>query len=214
MSNSCNLPDFITGQVGQLQIKTSLPKSSQITAVAVICHPHSLFGGTLDNKVVYQLARSFNTIGAVSVRFNFRGVGESEGAYDEGVGEQDDLLAVIEWAKTQWPETPLWVGGFSFGAYVALQSVRRIQPDWLVTVAPPVTRFPMTNIDPAIKHWLLIQGMQDEIVSADAVLEWAQSRSAKPVIEKVAGAGHFFHGKLLIIDEILQAANQSIRMEL
>lgn len=165
-------------------------------AVAVVCHPHPLFQGTMHNKVAYILARAFNDLGAVSMRFNFRGVGRSEGEHSGGIGETDDALAAMDWLSAKHPGLPLWLGGFSFGAYVALRAQSRRPVERLVTVAPAVERFDATTIELPRMPWLLVQGDADEVVSPQAVLDWAGSLAVPPRLELLKGAGHFFHGRL------------------
>lgn len=165
-------------------------------AVAVVCHPHPLFQGTMHNKVAYILARAFNDLGAVSMRFNFRGVGRSEGEYSGGIGETDDALAAMDWLSAKHPGLPLWLGGFSFGAYVALRAQSRRPVERLVTVAPAVERFDATTIELPRMPWLLVQGDADEVVSPQAVLDWAGSLAVPPRLALLKGAGHFFHGRL------------------
>ncbi len=184
-------------------MRLSEPETSP-GALAVICHPHPLHGGTLDNKVVHQLAKSFVGLGAISVRFNFRGVGESEGDYDEGRGEKADLLAVVEWAKVRWPGLPLWLSGFSFGGFVALDAAQFLRPDWLVTVAPAVNYFPDQPVALSGINWLLIYGDADDIVPWSAVDAWLGRQGLAPEIVRVEGAGHFFHGRLNELRDIVQ----------
>ncbi|HEY1991508.1 MAG TPA: alpha/beta fold hydrolase [Gammaproteobacteria bacterium] len=174
-------------------------------AVAVVCHPHPLQGGTMQNKVAYMLARAFNDMGAVSLRFNFRGVGRSEGSFDRGMGETDDALAAIDWLAAQHPGLPLWLGGFSFGAFVALRAQSRRGVSRLVTVAPAVERFATGDIVPPSYPWLLVQGLADDVVSPQAVLAWARGLAQPPRIVEMAGAGHFFHGRLNELREAVAA---------
>lgn len=150
----------------------------------------------MQNKVTYILARAFNDLGALSLRFNFRGVGASAGRFDEGRGETDDALAAIDWLMRREAGLPLWLGGFSFGAYVALlaQSQRPVRR--LVTIAPAVERFDKGAIVDPLCPWLLVQGDADDVVASKAVLEWAAARRSPPRIAVLAGAGHFFHGRL------------------
>lgn len=187
--------DSITGPAGSIEILTELPDTPP-RAVAVICHPHPLHGGTLKNKIVHQLARTFNEMGAVSVRFNFRGVGASSGDYDDGVGELQDLLAVIAWSAAQWPDLPLWLGGFSFGGLIAVQAAASLHPARLVTVAPAVNYLHAGSVDTAGVDWLLIQGDADDVVPAAQVQAWVAGLAHPPVLTLLAGAGHFFHGRL------------------
>ena len=165
-------------------------------ALAVICHPHPLHGGTLNNKVVHQLARTFLQLGAVSVRFNFRGVGESQGAYDEGRGERLDLNAVADWASERWPGLELWLGGFSFGAFVAIEAARDLRPTRLVTVAPAVSFLSDADIEVPATDWLVIQGDADEVAPCTAVRTRVGRLPRPPSLVVLDGAGHFFHGRL------------------
>jgi len=150
----------------------------------------------MQNKVAYMLARAFNDLGAVSLRFNFRGVGRSAGTFDQGAGETDDALAAIDWLSARHPGLPLWLGGFSFGSYVALRAQSRRPVQRLVTVAPAVERFDTQGITLPNCPWLLVQGDADEVVSPQAVLDWARGLPKPPRIVELPGAGHFFHGRL------------------
>ena len=194
---------FIAGPVGRLQAVVDEPEQTP-RAVAIICHPHTQYGGTLTNKVVHQLSRTFSGMGAASVRFNFRGAGESDGEYDAGNGESDDLAAVVDWSRQRWPEQPLWLAGFSFGAYVALRMAAALKPAWLVTVAPPVNLFPLDDFVRPDADWLLVQGADDEVVPASDVLHWVQQQHPPPETVVVEGAGHFFHGRLNQLQEIVR----------
>lgn len=162
----------------------------------VVCHPHPLYGGTLDNKVVYTLARAFVELGVPAIRFNFRGVGTSTGHYDEGRGETDDALAVIAYGRQRWPGASLWLAGFSFGGAVAVRAAAQAHPARLVTVAPGVTRVPMEGVASPPCPWLIAQGDADDVVEPSAVLAWAQRQVPPPVVRLLPGAGHFFHGRL------------------
>jgi len=203
-------PLTIQGPAGPLQAVldavTGPEATHPVTRVAIVCHPHPLYGGTLQNKVVYTLARTFNSLGMPAVRFNYRGVGASAGSYDDGIGEVEDALAVCRWAQSQWPQAALWLGGFSFGGTVALQTAQRIHPQRLVTVAPAVARSPMPDFQVPDCPWLIVQGDRDEIVAAAMVKTWVESLSAKleghrparwrPTLVTIDGAEHFFHGRL------------------
>lgn len=185
----------IAGPAGDLQLVEEQPEH-EVRAVAVVCHPHPLHGGTLKNKVVHQLARTFVELGAVSVRFNFRGVGASEGQYGHGQGELEDLGVVVDWARERWPGRPLWLAGFSFGAAVVLRGAGRLAPDWLVTAAPAINYLPSGSPLPAGVPWLLIQGAEDDVVPTAQVLEWVDALPERPRLTLLEGAGHFFHGRL------------------
>lgn len=191
------MSQFIPGPAGRLEALIEEPSPDHSPAgVAVLCHPHPLHGGTLQNKVVHTLARTCNALGQVAVRFNFRGVGASDGAYAETIGETEDLLAVLEWVQQQWPGLPLWLGGFSFGAYVALRAADRCPVQQLITVAPAVNLFAKDPLPEVQCDWLLVQGDQDEIVPYAQVMEWVASLERRPRILELPGAGHFFHGRL------------------
>jgi len=162
----------------------------------VVCHPHPLYGGTLDNKVVYTLARAFVELGVPTVRFNFRGVGGSAGSYDEGRGETADALAVIAYGRERWPGASLWLAGFSFGGAVAVRAAAQAGAERLVTVAPGITRVAVDGVDSPACPWLIVQGDADDVIEPAAVLEWAGRQSPAPVVRLLSGAGHFFHGRL------------------
>jgi uncharacterized protein len=174
----------------------SLPASGAPAAFAVLCHPHPLFGGTLTNKVVHTLARACLERGAPALRFNFRGAGASAGQHDDGRGEVDDLLAVVAYGRERWPGAALWLGGFSFGAYVALQASVRAVAALLVTVAPPVGRWEFAAVPAPACPWLIVQGDHDDLVDHHAVQAWAGSIGAPQRMALLAGADHFFHGRL------------------
>lgn len=170
-------------------------------ALAAVCHPHPLQQGAMTNKVVYILSRAFNDLGALSLRFNFRGVGKSAGRYDNGVGETNDALAALDWLSAQHRGLPLWLGGFSFGAYVALRAQSERPVRRLVTVAPAAERLTDTIALPTMP-WLLIQGDADNVVSPQATFDWVAGLAVKPQLVVLEGAGHFFHGRL---NEVRQA---------
>jgi alpha/beta superfamily hydrolase len=174
-------------------------------ATAVICHPHPLQQGTMSNKVVTTLARTFARLGADAIRFNFRGVGSSAGSYAEGVGEREDALAVVAWARARWPGRRLFLGGFSFGAAVAAAIAARVAPAGLVTVAPPIDRLPADFAAP-LCPWLLIHGEDDDVVPAAPVLEWCAALAVPPRIVLLPGVGHFFHGRLSALTEAVNDA--------
>jgi uncharacterized protein len=162
----------------------------------VVCHPHPLYGGTLDNKVVYTLARAFVTLGVPAIRFNFRGVGASAGRHDEGRGETADVLSVIAYGRERWPGASLWLAGFSFGGAVALRAAAQARPARLAAVAPGITRVAMEGVGAPSCPWLIVQGDADDVIEPAAVLEWASRQSPPPAVFVLRGAGHFFHGRL------------------
>lgn len=150
----------------------------------------------MQNKVVHTLARAMQELGVPTVRFNFRGVGASAGQYDSGVGELEDALAVCRWARDRWRCESLWLAGFSFGAAVALQAAQAASPAALVTVAPPVGRIIVTPVLRPNCPWLVVQGDRDELVDVASVRRWVAGFDAPPTLVELAGAEHFFHGRL------------------
>jgi alpha/beta superfamily hydrolase len=190
----------VSGPAGAIEARVEDPTAEghAVARIGVVCHPHPLYGGTMQNKVVHSVARAMQEAGAATVRFNFRGVGASEGEYDTGRGEIDDALAVVDWARHRFGTDTLWLAGFSFGAAVALQAaVREAAPRRLLTIAPPVGRILTDPIARPDCPWLIVQGDHDELVDADAVRRWAASYEPPPELVVVQGAVHFFHGKLL-----------------
>ncbi|MBS0367491.1 MAG: alpha/beta hydrolase [Proteobacteria bacterium] len=192
---------MLPGPAGALQALVETPviegrEGAAVTDFGVVCHPHPLYGGTLDNKVVYTVARAFQQLGAPAIRFNFRGVGSSAGTYDEGRGESEDALAVIDYGRRTWPGARLWLGGFSFGGAVAARIAAAARATRLVMVAPGITKIDVGDILPPACPWLVVQGDQDEVVPAQLVLDWARSLVPPPQIRVIAGASHFFHGRI------------------
>ena len=190
-------PATVEGPAGGLEARVEEPVTGVAPVYAgVVCHPHPLYGGTLQNKVVHTLARAMQELGAPTVRFNFRGVGASAGSYDGGAGELEDALAVCEWARRRWPGATLWLAGFSFGAAVSLQAAATAQPGALVSVAPPVGRIIVSPVPRPACPWLVVQGDHDELVDANEVRRWCTQYVPPPRLEVLAGAEHFFHGRL------------------
>jgi alpha/beta superfamily hydrolase len=192
----------IPGPTGEIEALVELPGEADANGFGVACHPHPLHGGTMDNKVVHTLCRTFNELGRAAVRFNFRGAGASEGTYGEGVGEIDDALAVVAWARDQFGGDA-WLAGFSFGAAVALHAAAREAPARLITVAPPVGRLPVATETQPDCPWLVVQGGDDELVEADAVVAWVNELAPGPELLLLPGVDHFFHGKLTVLREQL-----------
>jgi alpha/beta superfamily hydrolase len=194
----CAATVTIPGPAGAIEALTGCPAPGHARpATAVICHPHPLHGGTMHNKVVHTLARTFERAGARSLRFNFRGVGASQGAFDHGHGETDDALAALEWARARRPHDELWLAGFSFGAAVAARVAARHPVARLVTVAPAINLYhDLRSYAPPAIPWLLVQGTDDEIVPAAEVVAWARGLNPPPRLALLDGVGHFFHGRL------------------
>jgi alpha/beta superfamily hydrolase len=200
------LPEFpdaggslmLPGPAGLLEVAVDLPDAAEARrGIAVICHPNPPDGGTMHNKVVTMTARALTECGLVAVRFNFRGAGNSEGSFDDGRGEVLDLLAVARWALAARPDHALWLAGFSFGSWVALQAARQLPVAQMISIAPPVGRRDFTGVLPPPCPWLLIQGENDEIVSAPAVFAWIAKQSPAPNVVRMPDTGHFFHRRLL-----------------
>jgi alpha/beta superfamily hydrolase len=191
----------LAGPAGALETLVDTPAVLR-RAVAVVCHPHPLHDGTMHNKVTHTLARAFAALGAPAVRFNFRGVGASEGIYADGEGELGDALAVIDWAAQEWPGSTLYLAGFSFGAAVALRAALERLPGGLVTIALPVARVPAGLPAPACP-WLAVHGDRDEVVPLEEVRDRLAAIVPPPELVVMEGATHFFHGKLTALaDEV------------
>lgn len=190
------------GPAGQIEVAIDRPEGTPRGA-AVIAHPHPLHGGTLTNKVVQTLARAFVLAGCTAVRFNFRGVGRSTGVYDEGRGELDDLLAVV---RAQAPDGPLCLSGFSFGAFVTSHAAAQLQArrdvQRLVLVGTAASRFVVAPVPPELHlRSLVIHGEQDDTVPLASVMDWARPQSLPVLV--VPGGGHFFHGQLPLLRELV-----------
>lgn len=195
---------FISGMVGELEVLVTKPEVlTQSTPIAVISHPHPLYGGSMTNKVVSILAKSFSELDAITVRYNFRGVGKSEGKYDEGIGEAGDLQMLVKKLKQWRPEAPIWLAGFSFGGYVTARAQEVVQAEKVLLVAPPVSMYPFDELTEINSPWIVIQGGQDEVIDAGAVKNWVSQRPNKPELIWMEDAGHFFHGKLIEMKESL-----------
>lgn len=200
----------IDGPAGLLEVVIEEPAHAPV-GLAVIAHPHPLQGGTMDNKVVHTLCRAFVLAGWRAVRFNFRGVGQSEGGWDEGRGETADLLTVVAHHLTDpaLKDKPLALAGFSFGGYVAAQAHARLSeaaanrpelvaPRQLVLISPATSRYEVPEV-PA--HTLVVEGEQDDVVPLASILDWARPQGLP--ITVVPGTGHFFHGKLTVLREVV-----------
>lgn len=197
---------LITGPVGQLQCAVNLPDSElfpQARGLALVAHPHPLFGGTMDNKVAQTLARTFVSLGNVTVRMNFRGVGQSEGVHDAGIGETDDMEVLLKHMRQEYPDLPLVLSGFSFGTYVQSRLNQRLSAagvpvERLVLVGAAAGKWPMPDI-PA--DTILIHGELDDTIPLQAVFEWLRPQDIPVVV--IPGADHFFHKRLPHIKKII-----------
>jgi alpha/beta superfamily hydrolase len=195
---------FITGGAGRIETVVDRPEGAP-RGLALVAHPHPLYGGTLDNKVVQALARAFVELGYVALRPNFRGVGASEGAHDEGRGETEDLLRVLDHAKKELGDSlPVVLAGFSFGAAVQTQVARRTSPERVVLVGVAVGRFPSETVPAGT---IVIHGEVDETIPLSKVLDWARPQELPVVV--VPGADHFFHLRLHLIKSIVKSSWRS-----
>ena len=180
----------IAGPAGALEIALNVPEGS-VRGIALIAHPHPLQGGTFDNKVVQTLAKTFAALAYAAARFNFRGVGKSEGQFDDGIGETDDALAALAAAKLEFGELPVVLAGFSFGSYVQTRVAHTITAERLVLIGPAVRRFPLEVVPP---DTIVIHGEEDDVVALTDVLGWARPQQLPIIV--FPGCGHFFHGRL------------------
>lgn len=198
---------LINGPDGTIDLLIDAPAT--VSGIALVAHPHPLFGGANTNKIAHTLARTFRDLGYAALRPNFRGVGRSEGEHDHGIAETEDLLAVVAWAQSRWGCLPLVLGGFSFGAFVQTRvakhladSVTPVARMVLVgTASGQVTGARSYVTEPVPAGTLVIHGEQDETVALANVLDWARPQELPVVV--VPGADHFFHGKLHIIKDLI-----------
>jgi alpha/beta superfamily hydrolase len=189
----------VTGAAGELEGVVHVPDDIPC-GIAVVAHPLPTMGGTMENKVAVTLARTFAEIGCVALRFNFRGVGASEGEFTGGDGETEDLIAVARYAQEQFgEELPLLLSGFSFGGYVEARAALRLQPQHLVLAAPAVGRFAMPAVSP---DTLVIHGEHDDVVPLAHALDWARPQHLPIVV--LPQAEHFFHGRLTQLRDIVK----------
>jgi len=193
----------IDGPAGAIEAMVERPPDARGDIVAVCCHPHPLFGGTMQNKVVHTLARACQDQRVTTVRFNFRGVGASEGAHDDGAGESEDAAAVADHARQLTGAARLWSLGFSFGGFVAYRLATLREVAALVTVAPPVQRFDFTKLPVPACPWYVAQGDKDDLVDHARVLAWTRTVTPPPEVHVLAGAEHFFHGRLTELRALL-----------
>ncbi|MCC6916932.1 alpha/beta family hydrolase [Nitrosomonas sp.] len=195
---------FVTGPAGRLETVIMLPEGPPC-GLAVVAHPHPLYQGSMDNKIVYILSRAFIEQQYITVKFNFRGVGASEGSYADGKGEVEDVIAVTRAMREQYdtgPEPlPLILAGFSFGGGVQAHAAQQLKPHRLVLVAPSVERLHAPPVADHAQHILVIQGDQDTIVPLQSVLHWATPQILPVTV--IPGAEHFFHGKLHVLKNII-----------
>jgi len=205
---------LLNGPDGNIEVLIDAP--ANVRGIAVVAHPHPLFGGANTNKVAHTLARAFRDMGFATLRPNFRGVGQSEGQHDHGGAETEDLLAVISWAQSRWGSLPIGLSGFSFGAFVQTRVAARLAPGvtppqrivLVGTAAGEVTGARSYATEDVPPGTLLIHGELDETVPLANVLDWARPQELPVVV--VPGADHFFHGKLHVIRDIVSQRFQPL----
>jgi alpha/beta superfamily hydrolase len=203
---------LVAGAAGDIELVVDHPAvfptaGTELAArgIALVAHPHPLFGGTLDNKVAQTLAKTFTELGYVALRPNFRGVGASAGQHDEGIGETDDLLRVVDWALGRFGPLPVALAGFSFGAYVQTRVAKRVTPERMALVGVPdglVTGGRTYPSEPVPPDTIVIHGELDETAPLANTLAWARPQELPVVV--VPGADHFFHRKLHLIKSIIK----------
>lgn len=199
-----------TGQVGDLEAIINVPADYDKRYIALIGHPHSLQGGTMHNKVVTTLVRVFKELGMASIRFNFRGVGQSQGEYDAGLGESEDMRILAALCQQQLPDVRFVFAGFSFGSYVTYRAAVHCPHALLVSIAPPVHHYCYTEHEPAPYPWMIVHGDADEVVPVDEVRAFVAHVTPPPIYIEMADTSHFFHGKLIELKSLLMQHIQTL----
>ena len=196
----------LPGPAGALEVAVDPPEAgaAALPLVAIVCHPLPTEGGTMHNKVVTMAARALRELGATTVRFNFRGTGHSDGAFDGGNGELEDLKAVAAWVRARRPGDTLWLAGFSFGAYVSLRAAAPLAPGLLLSIAPPAGRWDFGNMTMPAMPWVVIQGEADEIVDPAAVYAWLDGLKSDVQLVRMPDTSHFFHRKLMDLRGVIK----------
>jgi uncharacterized protein len=202
-ANPASFPDVaasftLDGPAGKLEAISDVAEPACARrAVAVICHPLTSEGGSMHNKVVTMVERALRESGLDTLRFNFRGAGNSQGTYDKGQGESDDLAAAVAWVRRMRPHDALWLAGFSFGSYVTIRNAVTLHADALISIAPPIGR---REFEPDVLPtcpWLIVQGEADEVVEPQAVFDWVAAMEHKPELVRMPETSHFFHRRLM-----------------
>ncbi len=194
---------FIPGPCGKLEAIIYNPEIPRTNITTIICHPNPLFQGTMHNKVVTTLSKVCETLKIHSIKFNYRGVGESDGTYGNIIGEVDDLLAVARWVQNQRPNDMLWLFGFSFGAYIAAKGATLLPCQQLVSIAPAVGKAPFDALPPITCPWIIVQGEADEVIPPQEVFTYAERRPEQPTLLKMPETSHFFHHRLIELHDNL-----------
>ena len=191
-------------RIDQLEVAVDQPETElESGPIAVICHPHPLMQGTMNNKVVTTTSRAFNQLGLIAVRFNYRGVGKSEGEYGHIVGECEDLQTVVEWVRKTYPGRDIWLAGFSFGSFIAYKMANKLDAKQLLCIAPAIhERLYQDAEEPAMPLTLIVPDA-DEVVSVEKTFDWLRQVKCSYQLIKLAGVSHFFHGQLMVLKQLL-----------
>ena len=197
--NKLNLP----GPSGDLESIVSVPRN-QPQAIAIICHPHPQQQGTMHNKVVTTLEKTFLQMNMLCVRFNYRGVGSSAGEYGAIEGECEDVAAVVAWGQRNLAQLPIYFAGFSFGSFIAAWAAKRFKAKGLVTVAPSVSNMPYASLEGTTCKWLVVQGDSDDVVDCAAVQKYVAQSHNRISLHIMSGVGHFFHGNLIKLKQLIE----------
>lgn len=204
---------FFEGPAGRIEAILKEP-NGPVRRAAIVCHPHPLFGGTMHNKVVFRIARAFQDSGFSVLRFNFRGVGQSMGEHDDGIGEQDDLRAAIEFVEEKYSKPEIWLAGFSFGSVVMLRAAScdaRVKA--IVAAGVPVSKYDLSTIGSCNKPKLFVQGSLDQFGSADDLRRMFASLDEPKQLKIIEGADHFFEGHLSELTEAVSSFVSTVRTE-
>ena len=191
------------GLAGDIEAILTIPTKRRGNYGAVIGHPNSLQGGSMSNKVVTTLTRTFKDMGIPSLRFNFRGVGASGGSYDAGIGESEDMLHLCKQWSQEEPQLQIIFAGFSFGSYVAYRTAAQFPHELLISVAPAIHMYDYSEFNPPPAPWIIVQGEEDEVVPPQLVYDFAAQAIPEIPVIRFAQTTHFFHGKLIELRERL-----------
>lgn len=199
-----------SGQAGLLEGILTVPQDAKTTYIALIGHPHSLHGGTMHNKVVTTLTQLFKSLGIASIRFNFRGVGASEGEYDAGIGESEDMLQLARDCQASYPAIQFIFAGFSFGSYVTYRAAVQWPHALLISISPPVHHYDYNPLSSYPYPWIIVQGDADEVVPVEEIRQFIPTVKPSPVYIEMPDTSHFFHGKLIELKQLLSAELQAL----
>ena len=209
MSSNERFSPVLEGPAGNIEVSVE-KRSATPTFIGIICHPHPLHGGTMNNKVVTTLARAVRDAQGLAVRFNVRVVGQSAGDHGQGLAETEDLLAVIHWARSEYPGLPLWLAGFSFGAFVAARGAFLVAEEGrsaahLMLVAPAVHHYPYTELGNVACAVTVAMGDEDEVVPPQEVHTWVANSPWRPALHRFPQTTHFFHGQLPVLKALAES---------